>query len=55
MINVSVEIVQSISVSVVIPRTVLVTAEIKGTIGTVWAGIDEGNSTTTYTDGITDE
>lgn len=55
MINVTVEIVRSISVTAVIQRKINVTAEIKGTIGLVWAGIDEGNSTTTYTDGITDE
>ncbi len=24
-------------------------------VGAIWAGIDEGSSTTTYTDGITDE
>lgn len=55
MINVTIEIVRSISVTAVIQRRVNVTAEIKGTIGLVWSGLSEGDSTTTYTDGITDE
>ena len=55
MIEVTVEIVRSVNMAVTIQRRVNVTTELKGTIGLVWAGIDEGNSTTTYTDGITDE
>ena len=45
MIEVTVEIVSDV---------IEVTAELP-LVGVIWAGIDEGNSTTTYTDGITDE
>lgn len=54
MIQVTVEIVRSVSVTAVVQRSLNVTAELKGVIGLTWAGIDEGNSTTIYTDGITE-
>lgn len=55
MIHVTIEIPRAVNVAITVPRSIGVAVEFKGIIGMTWAGIDEGDSTTVYTDGITDE